>query len=200
MTRCRISLALVFALIAALLTVSPRLQAADPKETAEALPDPSVVVRRTTLIVSDMERSIAFYRDIMGYQTWLDRSGTITEKSVIPTTAGLGEPSRIAIMKGRDPWVGMVGLLQFGNAVASSFDASQFVASPGDIVLMMETREIEGIYQRMLVAQTPILRPLKSQTVTGADGITWVTTNLFAFDPDGHLLEISQRDEQNANE
>jgi pimeloyl-ACP methyl ester carboxylesterase len=40
---------------------------------------------------------------------------------------------------------------------------------------------------------TPIYRAPETSEVTGAGGAHWTATFLFAFDPDGHILEINQR-------
>ena len=72
--------------------------------------DPASLVRRTTLIVHDIDASIRFYRDVLGFELWLENRGQVTPES-LPNTAAAGAPSRFAIMKGRHPWVGMVGLL-----------------------------------------------------------------------------------------
>ena len=79
---------------------------------ADALAEQSerTLVRRTTLIVADIEASVSFYQDVLGYTRWYYHEGKVTEGS-IPANAEIGDPSIFAIMKGRDPWIGMVGLL-----------------------------------------------------------------------------------------
>ncbi len=149
------------------------------------------LVRRTTLIVADVEKSVEFYRDVLGYSRWYYNEGTVTEGS-IPSSAETGDPSIFAIMKGRDPWIGMVGLLQKGHAQSVDVDPAQYSVDPGDVILMMETQDLDGIYARMLEAGTPIWKHPVTTTVTGAGGKQWDATFLFAFDPDGHLLEINQ--------
>jgi catechol 2,3-dioxygenase-like lactoylglutathione lyase family enzyme len=148
------------------------------------------VVRRTTLIVADMEAALGFYRDALGFEVWYDQPGTVSEDS-LPTGTPVGAPSRFVIMKGRHPWIGMIGLLQYGDAKTPAGRPELLAA--GDAILMVETDGIDAIYRRMQTAGTPILREPESSEVTGADGSTWAATFLFAFDPDGHLLEINQR-------
>ncbi len=148
------------------------------------------VVRRTTLIVNDADASLAFYRDVLGFEVWLDLPGKVSEQS-LPSTADVGDPSRFVIMKGKDPWIGMVGLLQYGSARPPPEHPVRL--EPGDAVLMLETTELEVIYERMKTADVPILRPPKTSEVTGAGGVKWTAKFLFAFDPDGHVLEINQR-------
>lgn len=72
------------------------------------------VVRRTTLIVHDADASVRFYRDILGFEVWLTNAGKVTANS-LPSDAPPGAPSRFVIMKGEHPWIGMVGLLEYGG-------------------------------------------------------------------------------------
>lgn len=161
-----------------------------PTSDKAGAPDtPGTVVRRTTLIVHDMDASILFYRDVLGLELWLDSAGVVTERS-LPSTAKPGEPSRLVIMKGRDPWIGMIGLLQYGDARSAPPPPARLL--PGHTILMLETDDVVGIHERMQAAGTPVFREPRKATVTGADGSQWDTTFLFAFDPDGHLLEIGQ--------
>ena len=158
--------------------------------------DERTKVRRTTLIVADIDASIAFYRDVLGFSRWYYNEGTVTEDS-LPSAAATGDPSVFAIMKGADPWIGMVGLLQKGHpqpaaATTDGFRVADFEVSPGDTILMLETDDLDGIYARMQAAGTPIYRSPETTTVTGAGGRSWDATFLFAFDPDGHLLEINE--------
>lgn len=159
------------------------------EEVASSPAGRGTVVRRTTLIVHDIEASIGFYRDVLGMDVWLDSPGTVSERS-LPSTASPGDASRLVIMKGRDPWIGMVGLLQYGQPVALPGRPERLV--PGHTILMMETDQLDAIWARMQRRGTEVLRPPQDSQVTGADGSRWTARFLFAFDPDGHLLEINQ--------
>lgn len=156
--------------------------------------EPAAVVRRTTLIVNDIDASVRFYRDVLGFEVWLENRGKVSADS-LPSDAPVGAPSRFVIMKGRHPWIGMVGLLQYGAPRAAPTPSR---LQPGDAVLMIETTDLAGIHARMLAAGTPIHRPPRTTEVTGAGGTRWNATFLFARDPDGHMLEINQRDPASA--
>ena len=174
--RRRIHLAaLIFSVALALL---PPLQAAES------------VVRREALIVHDLDASLRFYRDILGFEVWLESNGKVTPES-LPSDAPVGSPSRFMILKGKHPWIGMVGLLEYGGPRPLPKTPDHLV--PGDAVLMIETDNLAAVYARMQAAGTPMLRPPRTQEVTGAGGVRWEATFLFAWDPDGHLLEINQR-------
>lgn len=170
----------VVAILASLLAVVVPPASAEPPGT----------VRRTTLIVHDIDASVRFYRDVLGFEVWLENRGKVTPES-LPSDAPLGAPSRFVIMKGRHPWIGMVGLLQYGPARLAPPPAR---LRAGDAVLMIETTDLVGIHARMLAAGTPIHKPPRTSEVTGAGGTRWNATFLFARDPDGHMLEINQRD------
>jgi hypothetical protein len=60
---------------------------------AAAAPDPASLVRRTTLIVRDLDASIRFYRDVLGFEVWLENRGTVSPSS-LPTSAPVGAPRR----------------------------------------------------------------------------------------------------------
>ena len=158
------------------------------------------LVRRTTLIVHDVDTSVRFYRDVLGFELWLENTGTVS-KSSLPSSAKPGDPSRFVIMKGRHPWVGMIGLLQYGAARPAPGLQRRTLPrqlNPGDAVLMIETQDFENIYARMRRAGTPIFREPESSEVTGVGGVRWIARFLFAWDPDGHMLEINQRDSSTA--
>lgn len=161
---------------------------APPAPTVETPADS--VVRRATLIVHDVEASRRFYQDILGFEPWLNSASKVTADS-LPSDARLGAPSRFLIMKGKHPWIGMVGLLEYGGPRALPKTPQRL--APGDAVLMVETDDLEAVYRRMQAAGTPILKPPKTQEVVGAGGVRWQATFLFAWDPDGHLLEVNQR-------
>jgi pimeloyl-ACP methyl ester carboxylesterase/catechol 2,3-dioxygenase-like lactoylglutathione lyase family enzyme len=151
--------------------------------------DPASTLRRATLIVANAEASLRFYRDVLGMTVYLDTAGKVTSES-LPSRAPVGSPSRFVIMQGKHPWLGMIGLLQYGPPSEAPPPDAPLV--PGDTVLMIETDELEAIHERMRAAGTPIHRPPRTSEV-GAGGNRWMATFLFARDPDGHMLELNQR-------
>ncbi len=84
----------------------------------------------------------------------------------------------------------MIGLLQYGESRPPAGAPERL--EPGDTILMMETADLDGIWDRMQREGTTIFRVPASSNVTGADGKTWTARFLFAFDPDGHMLEINE--------
>jgi catechol 2,3-dioxygenase-like lactoylglutathione lyase family enzyme len=69
------------------------------------------VLKRTTLIVRDAERSLAFYRDVLGMTVWYDDEIVLSGHGL---AAGRpGNRTRLVIMQAQDSVIGMLGLLQF---------------------------------------------------------------------------------------
>jgi len=151
-------------------------------------PAPGTVLRRATLLVHDIEKSVAFYRDVIGLSVWLENKGK--SGGDLPTGDPIGTPSHFVIMKGRDPWLGMVGLLQYGEKKTAP---KKDIIGPGDAVLMMETSDLEGIHERLKKAGYRIVREPRTSEITFGDGSRGLATFLFCMDPDGHVLEINQR-------
>jgi catechol 2,3-dioxygenase-like lactoylglutathione lyase family enzyme len=161
-----------------------------PAQTPAVAPaqGPGTVVRRTTLLVHDIGKSVAFYRDAIGLSVWVENKGK--SGGDLPTGDPVGTPSHFVIMKGRDPWLGMVGLLQYGEKKTAP---RKDTIGPGDAVLMMETSDLSGIHERLKMAGYRIVKEPRTTEITFGDGTKGLATFLFCMDPDGHVLEINQR-------
>lgn len=169
------------------LAASANFASAQSGAPAPASP-PGTVLRRATLLVHDIDKAVAFYRDAIGLSVWLENRGK--SGGDLPTGDPVGTPSHFVIMKGRDPWLGMVGLLQYGEKkVAPKKDT----IGPGDAVLMMETSDLAGIQERLKKGGYRIVGEPRTSEITFGDGTKGQATFLFCMDPDGHVLEINQR-------
>jgi catechol 2,3-dioxygenase-like lactoylglutathione lyase family enzyme len=150
----------------------------------------TTIVKRTTLIVRDLERSLAFYRDVLGFSVWYDDEIVL---SGVGLAAGKqGDRTRLVIVKAQDPVVGMIGLLQF--------TAPELPAPPlrerlgvGDVVFVMQTDDVHAVHERAVAFGTRIHAAPHRFEVTGATGEPLKMTSLSVWDPDGYFVEINQR-------
>ncbi|MDX2144406.1 MAG: hypothetical protein SFV19_13705 [Rhodospirillaceae bacterium] len=103
------------------------------------------IVRRTTLLVTDVARSRAFYEAI-GFKLWLDWRGDQdpNDPTALPLTAK-PTTSRIVIMAGRDSNAGMVGLLEFRDPGLAPNRAVADRLGIHDSILVIESRGLEAI-------------------------------------------------------
>ena len=72
---------------------------------------PPPFAERLPTIVRRIERSVAFYRDVLGLSVWYDDRVTL---SGVGLAAGArGDETHLVIMQASDPVVGKIGLLEF---------------------------------------------------------------------------------------
>lgn len=155
---------------------------------ALAKPSDGSVMRRTTLLVHDLERSARFY-EILGFTRWfVAPEGKVRAGSLPVEGIRIGDPSRFVIMKGKDPYLGMIGLLQYGKPGK----APGFRLRRGDPVLMIEIVDMAGVAARLAAAGFTIHKAPETTHVKSVDD-EWDASFMFAIDPDGHMLELTER-------
>jgi catechol 2,3-dioxygenase-like lactoylglutathione lyase family enzyme len=159
--------------------------------SAQTSADSGPIVRRTTLLVSDVARSRAFYEAI-GFKLWLDWDGAQdpNDPSALPLTA-TAKKSRIVILAGRDPSAGMVGLLEFRDP---ALEPNRKVADRlgiHDSILVIESYGLEAIAERLVALGGEILRPPADYVSDGPLGRKF-GADMLARDPDGYIVEVTE--------
>ncbi len=154
-------------------------------------------VRRTTLLVEDIDRSIDFYQRL-GLTPWFERSsrdtddGGVIGTSELPLTA---DPriGRIVIMRGNDDRIGMIGLLGYQRPPLANARGNLMGLGVGDVIIMIETDDINFVYNRLQETGARFHTPPERFEVTNPDGSLRDTGyRMFVYDPDGHLIEVSE--------
>jgi catechol 2,3-dioxygenase-like lactoylglutathione lyase family enzyme len=157
------------------------------RQTLDAVP----MIKRTTLIVRDVERSMIFYRDGLGLSIWYDDT---IELSGVGLAAGQrGDKTRLIIMRARDPLIGMVGLLQFTEPTLAAPKRREHLGI-GDIVFVMQGPDIVGVHERVPRLGGRIHAAPHRFEVRGADGSQLAMTSLSFWDPDDYFIEYNCRD------
>lgn len=181
---------------AAVLLVLGAWDAVAQQRPAAAVAAPGV--RRTTLVVENLERSIDFYQRI-GLTKWYDKATTrdgpegVIGAEDLPLTEDPRE-GRIVIMKGNHDRVGMIGLLGYDHPPLASAKSNLMGIGTGDMIFMIEVGDIQGAYSRLQQIGTRFHRTPYKYRVLNPDGSTNSGTRMFAYDPDGRLVEIAQPD------
>lgn len=155
-------------------------------------PIPPPLVKRTTLIVRCLERSIEFYRDVLGMSIWYDDD--ITLSGVGLAAGAKGDRTRLVIMQGPDPVLGMIGLLEF-VAPRLSEPTRRERLGIGDIVFVMQGRDVHGVHQRAIERGFRVHAAPHEFSVKGANGQPLQMTSLSLWDPDDYFIEYNQRQE-----
>ncbi|MFM7395674.1 MAG: VOC family protein [Gammaproteobacteria bacterium] len=150
------------------------------------------LVKRTTLIVRDLARSVEFYRDVLGMTVWYDDE--IVLSGVGLAAGSKGDRTRLVIMKAEDPVIGMIGLLEFiGPRLPEPSPRTRL--GIGDIVFVMQGREVASVHERALAFGARIHAAPHRFEVRGADGKQVGMTSLSLWDPDDFFIEYNERDE-----
>jgi len=146
---------------------------------------------RTALFVSSLERSTAFYRDILGI------AGTYAEGELKhPAGAKLigmpeGTTVRYRILKQLDgPNRGMVGLFEATNPTPPTFTKRKEGINIGEACLVFYCDDVEGVHQKLIAGGHTIVCPPTHLQVTATKG----QPEMVFMDPDGVLVNLIQRD------
>lgn len=178
-------------------------QAADAPQGASAAPAPAAPgveapktrlptdVRRATIIVRDMEKSLALYRDVIGLAVNYD---SVVETSGVALPAGEpGAKARLVLLNANDPWVGWIGLMQWIDPPIPAGDYPKRLG-PGDVVLILNTDDAERRCEMVKgLSGIVFTAEARLQVYPGRNGgpdIRVMGCNF--FDPDGVLIELNQ--------
>jgi catechol 2,3-dioxygenase-like lactoylglutathione lyase family enzyme len=148
--------------------------------------------RRTTLIVSDIDRSLSIYRDILGMKVSYDIETTMTGRAVPAGNAG--DKARFVLLATNDPWVGLLGLLQWTDPPLPPRGPSKERVGPGDSVLIFRSSNVEDRCESVArvpgvtMFSEPHLHTYQSRNGSGDIPLLFCVF----FDPDGHLVELSE--------
>lgn len=154
-------------------------------------------VRRTTLLVEDIGRSIDFYQRL-GLTPWFEKSSRDTDEDGVigardlPLTA---DPriGQIVIMKGNDDHIGMIGLLGYQRPPLANARGNLMGLGVGDVIIMIETDDINFVYNRLQETGARFHTTPERFEVTNSDGsIRDTGYRMFVYDPDGHLIEVAE--------
>lgn len=146
---------------------------------------------RAALFVSDLDRSTAFYRDVLGLPvTYFE--GELAHEAV-PKLLGIPEDARVRarIVQAEGPPFGMVGLFEVTPpppAVAKRADG----VNVGEAVLVFYAANLDPIVERLKAGGHHILCPPTFLQVTPTRGQREMT----CADPDGFLVNLIERDER----
>jgi catechol 2,3-dioxygenase-like lactoylglutathione lyase family enzyme len=155
--------------------------------TEERLP---IDLRRTTLIVRDMDRSLALYRDALGMTVAYDQPLTSPR---LGREGGDGvNRSRLVLLRTNTGFIGMLGLWQFLDGPAAPAADPTPAFAPGEIVLLFNASDLEERFPA--VAATPgvtVISPPTPRTYPSDNGDIHVMVSMLT-DPDGHIVELNR--------
>lgn len=163
---------------------------ATAQTTASEPAEPSADFIRTTLVVRDIEKSLALYRDTIGLVLTGDRE-IGTNNISAPSTGAPGARGRIAMLRGPDDSRGMLGLIQWTDPPMPDPGPYEARLAPGSAVFVIRVQDATtACTGAEAIHGVTVTSPL-TERVFGGGQIRALTCTL--FDPDGNLIELSQR-------
>jgi catechol 2,3-dioxygenase-like lactoylglutathione lyase family enzyme len=151
----------------------------------------TTTVKRTTLIVRDIEVSSKWYEEVLGMSLYYDDTITLGGKGM--AAGKKGDVTHLKIYKCSDPVIGMIGLLQWIDPELPAPEEIPTKVDYGNPTFVVDTNNVDEVYKKALTLGTHIHSEPHEWSVRGADGnmINFIT--LSVFDPDGYFYEINQR-------
>ena len=151
----------------------------------------TTIVRRTTLVVRDIQRSVEFYRDALGLKVYYDSELELS--GVVMPIASAGAKCHLVIMQAEDPWIGMLGLMQVTDPLEPDPGPYRQRLSIGDVAFVMASEDARATFERVRASGVQLIQePTESAVPKPGGGEIRMITSSF-FDPDGFFLEVNQR-------
>jgi catechol 2,3-dioxygenase-like lactoylglutathione lyase family enzyme len=140
-------------------------------------------VHHTCITVSNLERSIAFYRDLLGLELLFTEESERSQDDRSRALGIAGAKVKLAILRAGDA---RVELIEYVTAAGRPYDRR--VNDVGAMHIAFQVEDIEGVYQRMVDHGVRFTAP--PATIPAGPMTGWCWT--YFFDPDGVSLEIIQ--------
>ena len=148
----------------------------------------STVVKRTTLVVRSVERSIAFYRDLLGFKVAFDNEITMSGSGY--PAAKAGDRIRLVMMLGEDSGGSMIGLLEHLDPKLP--EPARRAVGIGDTVIVMHTQDLDHVLGQCAASAVRIFSRPHAFTINAPDGKPVQMRSMTIFDPDGFILEVNE--------
>lgn len=150
-----------------------------------------LIFRRTTLIVRDIKRSLALYKDAMGMEIIYDK----ILKRPHPTKDG-EQDIRLVFLKAVDEYYGVLGLMeyQYGETGKVTEPVSKEGFKVQNSIMLFNTNALEERFP--IIESTPGVEVYRLPTLReypsyDGEGVIRVMVSIF-YDPDGFLVEFNE--------
>ena len=165
-------------------------EASDPIAAAAEFP---LLLRRTTLIVRDIEASLKLYRDGLGMEVIYDQ-----EINRPHSSEDREQRLRLIFLKASHDYVGVIGLIDYEYGYpdhpAHTKPVRREGFTPGNAILLFNTDGLEEKWPTIENAPgVEIISKPKLTEYPGYGGVGKILVQASTFyDPDGHILQAAQ--------
>jgi len=159
---------------------------AEPVAADERIP---VDVRRTTLLVRDIDKSLPLYRDALGLKVIYDQKIGAGKN---PDGSAKAATTRLVLLRANDTFIGALGRMQrLGEPQPKRRKNARTVA--GDAIVVINASDLDSRWAK--IKATPHIEVHTAPTrieYPAADGGVIPVMFSAVFDADGHFIEINQ--------
>ncbi len=148
------------------------------------------LIKRTTLMVRNVERAARWYEGVFGMERWMDTPFTLSGEML--AAGEKGDRTRLVIMKAVHDEIGMIGLLEWiaprQETPAELPDRVNF----GQPIFVVAATDARATCDRARAAGSRIHCEPREWSVTGAKGEMRDLIGTSFFDLDGYFFEVNQ--------
>jgi catechol 2,3-dioxygenase-like lactoylglutathione lyase family enzyme len=135
-------------------------------------------IHHTSISTGDIERSLAFYRDLLGFEVVMDYRWPVGTRNMDVTTAIEGTSGRAIMLRASNA---MLELMEYATPAPASGDPARPLCDHGITHLCLEVDDIEREYQRLTKAGMRFHHaPVQNDGAKATYG----------RDPDGNAVEL----------
>lgn len=162
---------------------------AAPVSEAQRTP---IDLRRTTLIVRDMDTSLRFYRDVLGLTVAYDQIIRTPRDAI--SDAAAERSLRLVLLQANDDFIGMIGMIQYFKPAKPVPAAPAEPFSIGSMVFVFNVKNATAKFAA--AREMPGVRVIEEPTPTtypgyGGKGVIPVLVSTLT-DPDGYAIELNE--------
>ncbi len=145
-------------------------------------------VKRTTVVVANLERSLAFYRDLLGMDVFFQ--GDIGNPGASGVTAVDCTGLRMVVLSVAGSELGMVGLMEIHGA-KPALEATRWDTrlKTGEAILVIPTENMRSLHEKMVAAGVCVVTPPTRIVVPDRSEVH----EMMVRDPDGMVVNLIQR-------
>lgn len=147
-------------------------------------------IRRTTLLVRDIDKSLPLYRDALGLKVVYDQKiggGTdaATGKETPPKT-------RLVLLRANDVFIGVLGLMQRLDSPAPP-PATNTRPMAGNIIMVINAKDLEERFEKIRKVPGITVHTAPERVEYPGPGGTKIPVLFSAiYDPDGFFIEVNK--------
>lgn len=152
-------------------------------------------LRRTTLVVKDIDRSLQFYRDALGMVVIYDKFIT-TPRGVSVEKADIAR--RLVFLRANDDFIGVLGLLQYLHPKKEVVDLTDSAFKEGTVGLVFNSRQLQqSLAKASKIEGVKIIEKPSPVSYPSYDGSGTISVLVSTVqDPDGFTVELNQLQEE----